>query len=144
MAAVLFRSLTTLTTPIPGSTITTAWPNRYLRQHYWGGDIGGPVYFPAFGDGGPKIFNGKDTSIFYFSFERFVQNRAAVRNRNGVLTQNARNGMFRYNRSERMSDSPYPNCSNGFKRSIFDSGSVPFKTLNPLMTAHLAPDSASE
>jgi len=111
-----------------------------LRQHYWGGDIGGPVYFPAFGDGGPKIFNGKDTAFFYFSFERFVQNRAANRNRNGVLTQEARNGIFRYNRSGGCPTSPVdPNCANGVQTvNLLNLSSVPFHALNSLMTTHIA------
>jgi len=113
---------------------TNTWFNNYngigiplLHQHYFGGDVGGPVYFPAFGDGGPKIFNGKDTAFFYFSFERFVQSRAAVRNRNGVLTQNARNGIFQYN------------SSSGLQTvNLLTIPTVPFHTLNPFMTAYLA------
>ncbi|NOT48259.1 MAG: TonB-dependent receptor, partial [Acidobacteria bacterium] len=108
-----------------------------LRQKYWGGDIGGPVYFPNFGDGGPKLFNGKDTAFFFFSFERFEQNRAAARNRNGVLTQEARNGLFRYNRTCPTTPAD-PNCSNGVQTvNLLGLSTVPFSTLNPLMTAHL-------
>jgi hypothetical protein len=113
---------------------TNTWFNNYngiakpvLRQHYWGGDIGGPVYFPAFGEGKPEIWNGHDTAFFYFSFERFVQNRAAVRNRNGVLTQSARNGIFQFN--------------NGGLQSFDLLGAtspVPLHALNPIMTAYLA------
>jgi len=31
-----------------------ATPKPILRQHFWGFDIGGPVYFPKFGEGGPS------------------------------------------------------------------------------------------
>lgn len=110
-----------------------------LRQRYWGGDIGGPVYFPNFGDGRPRIFNGKDKAFFFFSFERFDQSRAASRNRNGVLTQEARNGIFRYNRPGGCPTAPTdPNCANGVQTvNLLNLSTVPFRTLNPLMTAHI-------
>ena len=102
-------------------------PTPLLHQHYVGGDIGGPVFFPNVGDDGPKIFDGRDKAFFFFSFERFVQNRAASRNRNGVLTQEARNGIFRY-------------TAGGATQTVnlLTLGSVPFHAPNPLMTAHLA------
>src|SRR5215510_7402722 len=49
-------------------------PKPLLRQHFFGFDIGGPVYFLNFGDGGPKIFNGKDRAFFFFSYEGFREN----------------------------------------------------------------------
>jgi len=108
-----------------------------LRQHYWGGDIGGPVYFPNFGDDGPKIFNGKDKAFFYFSFERFVQNQAAARNRNGVLTQSALAGNFQYTCAATSTD---PNCPANTQKTVnlLALSTVPFHSLNPVMTAHLA------
>jgi hypothetical protein len=111
-----------------------------LRQHYWGGDLGGPVYLPNFGDGGPGIYNGKDKTFFFFSFERFVQNRAASRNRNGVLTPEARSGLFRYNRPGGCPN-PVPvgeTCVNGVQTvNLLSLSTVPFHSLNPLMTTHI-------
>lgn len=66
-----------------------------LRQHFFGFDIGGPVYFLNFGDGGPKIFNGKDRAFFFFSYEGFRENFSVTRNRT-VLTPTAKAGTFRY------------------------------------------------
>jgi hypothetical protein len=40
-----------------------------LTRNQFGGSIGGPVYFPRFGEGGPRIFNGKDKLFFFFDFE---------------------------------------------------------------------------
>lgn len=40
-----------------------------LRFHQFGANIGGPVFFPAFGEGGPTIFNGKDKLFFFFNYE---------------------------------------------------------------------------
>ena len=68
-----------------------------LRQHYYGFDIGGPVHFLNFGEGVPKHWSGKDKAFFFFSYEAFRQNRAATRNRT-VLSANARQGIFQYNR----------------------------------------------
>ena len=35
-----------------------------------GFNIGGPVYFPNFGDDGPGIYNGKDKTFFFADYER--------------------------------------------------------------------------
>ena len=108
-----------------------------LRQHYWGFDIGGPLYFLKFGEGGSPIWNGKDKAFFFFSYERFNQSRAASRNRNGVLTEQARQGIFRYPRTCPTA-TPDPNCSNGVQTvNLLTLSSVPFHSLNPLMTAHI-------
>ena len=64
-------------------------------QHFFGFDIGGPIFFPAFGEGGPGIWDGRDKAFFFFSYEGFRENFSATRNRT-VLTQQARNGIFRY------------------------------------------------
>ena len=96
-----------------------------LRQHFYGFDIGGPVYYPHFGEGGPTYWSGKDKAFFFFSFEAFRQNQGRANNRNGVLTEQARNGIFRYT------------GTNGALQTVnlLSIGAV--KTLNPLMTAHL-------
>ena len=100
-------------------------PKPILRQHYDGFDIGGPVYAPRFGEGGPSYWSGKDKAFFFFSYERFVQNDSRSRNRT-VLTQEARNGIFRY-------------TAGGAVQTVnlLNQASVPFHELNPLMTAHL-------
>ena len=40
-----------------------------LTRNQYGGSIGGPVYFPHFGEGGPSVFNGKDKLFFFFDYE---------------------------------------------------------------------------
>lgn len=40
-----------------------------LTRNQFGGNIGGPVYFPRFGEGGPRVFDGKDRLFFFFDFE---------------------------------------------------------------------------
>jgi hypothetical protein len=100
-------------------------PKPILRQHYDGFDIGGPVYAPHFGEGGPTYWSGKDKAFFFFSYERFVQSDSRSRNR-AVLTPTARNGIFRY-------------TVGGVVQSVdlLAQPQVPFHTLNPLMTNFL-------
>ena len=40
-----------------------------LTRNQFGGSIGGPVYLPRFGEGGPAIFDGKDRLFFFFDYE---------------------------------------------------------------------------
>ncbi len=67
-----------------------------LRQKFYGFDIGGPVHFLKFAEGGPQLWNGKDKAFFFFSYEAFRQGQARTNNRNGVLTSTARSGIFQY------------------------------------------------
>ena len=40
-----------------------------LTRNQFGGSIGGPIYFPRFGEGGPTYFSGKDRLFFFFDYE---------------------------------------------------------------------------
>ncbi|HKG47618.1 MAG TPA: TonB-dependent receptor [Pyrinomonadaceae bacterium] len=40
---------------------------RFYRQ--FGGSIGGPLYLPRFGEGGPAVYSGKNRAFFFFSYE---------------------------------------------------------------------------
>ncbi|MDQ3255095.1 MAG: TonB-dependent receptor [Acidobacteriota bacterium] len=42
-------------------------------QHNFGANVGGPVYLPRFGEGGPYLYNGKNKTHFYVNFEAFRQ-----------------------------------------------------------------------
>lgn len=44
-------------------------PNNNLRTDQVSFTIGGPVYLPAFGEGGPMIYNGRDRTFFFFAVE---------------------------------------------------------------------------
>jgi hypothetical protein len=65
------------------------------NQHFFGFALGGPMFAPRFGEGGPAIWNGRDRAFWFFSYEGFRENFSATRNRT-VLTQEAKNGIFRY------------------------------------------------
>ena len=48
------------------------------EDHFRGGvNVGGPVYFPRFGEGGPKLFRGQDKLFFFTSYERLQEGTAA-------------------------------------------------------------------
>ncbi len=40
-----------------------------LRYNRFGGTIGGPIILPRFGEGGAKLWRGKDRAFFFFSYE---------------------------------------------------------------------------
>src|SRR6266498_1602068 len=40
-----------------------------MRQNDFGGVLGGPLYLPRFGEGGPSFHNGKNRTFFFFSYE---------------------------------------------------------------------------
>ncbi|MBA3712538.1 MAG: TonB-dependent receptor [Pyrinomonadaceae bacterium] len=44
-------------------------PKAALRVNDYGGVIGGPVYLPRFGEGGPAFLSGKNRTFFFFSYE---------------------------------------------------------------------------
>lgn len=46
--------------------------NRFFSQY--GGSIGGPIYFPRFGEGGPAAYSGKNKLFFFFSYETVRRN----------------------------------------------------------------------
>jgi hypothetical protein len=64
-------------------------------QHIFGGSIGGPIYFPNFGEGGPRVYNGKNRTFFFTNLQLLRTNQSFFVNRT-VYTQQARNGIYRY------------------------------------------------
>lgn len=62
-----------------------------LRYNQFGGTIGGPVWLPNFGDGGPTIL--KDRTFFFFSYEGLRNNGRGLGFAR-VLTQAERGGDF--------------------------------------------------
>ncbi|MBM3791666.1 MAG: carboxypeptidase regulatory-like domain-containing protein, partial [Acidobacteria bacterium] len=60
---------------------------KLLRNQY-GGNVGGPVYIPW-------AYNGKNKTFFFFNYEGFRERRGNIVERT-VLTDTARNGVFRY------------------------------------------------
>src|SRR5438270_6266728 len=50
-------------------------PRNLDREHDFGGNVGGPVYLPRFGEGGKSYWSGKNKAFFFFNMEsyRFTQ-----------------------------------------------------------------------
>lgn len=64
-------------------------------QHIFGGSIGGPVYLPRFGEGGPTHYNGKNKTFFFTNLQLLRTKQSFFVNRT-VFTQQVRNGLYRY------------------------------------------------
>ncbi len=100
-------------------------PKSILRQHFFGFNVGGPIWLPK-KVAGPIAYDGRSKSLWFFSYEGFRENFQATRNRT-VLTPEARQGNFRYN------------GSNGQVQSVnlLNITGVPSKTLNAITGAQL-------
>jgi len=54
--------------PLTGNELV---PRPLDNFHNFGGTIGGPIFLPRFGEGGPSLYNGRDRSFFFFAYEGF-------------------------------------------------------------------------
>ena len=70
-------------------------PKPQFVQHIFGGSLGGPVYFPAFGEGGRRVYSGKDKTFFFVNMQLLRTSQSIFTNRT-VYTADARAGRFRY------------------------------------------------
>jgi hypothetical protein len=64
-----------------------------FRFNQFGGTVGGPVYLPRFGEGGPGVWSGKNKTFFFFSYEGVRQVNPGSTQRN-VPTAKMRSGDF--------------------------------------------------
>ena len=71
------------------------------HQNDFGGNIGGPIYLPRFGEGGPAYWSGKNRAFFFFNYEGF-RNATSENTLVSVPTLRMRSGDF----SELLTD-PY-------------------------------------
>ena len=53
----------------PFTTSTAARPRNNLRYNQVSLTVGGPVFLPRFGEGGPRLYNGKNKTFFFFAYE---------------------------------------------------------------------------
>lgn len=72
-----------------------------FRQNNFGGAIGGPIFLPRFGEGGPSLYSGRDRTFFFFNYDGFRFSQSGqlqtttvptVLERQGDLTQTFYNG----------------------------------------------------
>ena len=95
----------------------TKTPKPFLRQHFFGVQSSGPIYIP-------KLYDGRNKSFWFFSYEGFREPFSVTRNRT-VLSDEARGGTFRYINSA------------GALQSINLLSIGNFHSLNALSTAQL-------
>jgi hypothetical protein len=107
-------------------------PRPRQNQHFFGFDVGGPIYMPWPGGGGsPALWSGKDRATFFFAYEGFRDNFSVTRNRT-VLTPEARQGIFRYTRICGSNSA----CTPGTQTlNLLTIGN--HNTLNPITMAHI-------
>ncbi len=65
-----------------------------LKRNQFGGTIGGPLFLPNFGEGGPSIVSGRDRSFFFFSYQGTLTRQAPADNLAVVPTAAQRAGDF--------------------------------------------------
>ncbi len=90
-----------------------------LRQNDYGFNIGGPIYLPRFGEGGPTSISGKDRAFFFFNYNGFRFEETEVLDIT-VPTDRMRVGDF----GELITD-PYVNQFFGGPVRIYDPTSPP-------------------
>lgn len=111
------------TSPIPGLNRANGEPRfvQPLRYNDFGYTVGGPVFLPRFGEGGPALYNGRNRSFFFFSQE-FRRVRASSSPVGAVATVAQRAGIFSTSITDPTTGAPFPN--NTIPASRFDPNAV--------------------
>jgi hypothetical protein len=73
-------------------------PRARVLLNQYGGRVGGPIKLPRFGEGGPKIYDGKDKAFFFVNYEEYRLPEQQTRQRT-VLNPLTQTGVFQYNSS---------------------------------------------
>lgn len=94
-------------------------PRPIDRQRNYGFSIGGPVFLPAFNEGGPFVYNGRNKTFFFFNYEGY-RTRQSESVFTTVPTARMRNGDF----SELLTD-PYTLQFFGRPLQIFNPNQAP-------------------
>ncbi|HWS54213.1 MAG TPA: TonB-dependent receptor, partial [Pyrinomonadaceae bacterium] len=105
---------------------------RLLDQY--GGNIGGPIYVPNFGEGGPRAHSGRDRAFFFIAYERYREALPAPRivsvptllERQGDFSQSA---ITIY---DPLTTRPDPANPGRFIRDPFPGNRIPASRLDPV------------
>jgi hypothetical protein len=87
-----------------GSQSPTAAKPPFRNRWQYGGKASGPLWLPAFGEGGPKLW--KDKAVFFFSYEGIKDPVSAAATRT-ILTPSAQAGAFRWQRTNSTTVTPF-------------------------------------
>lgn len=135
-----YQNTVTQVRQLDGSFIPT--PRQQFVQNIFGGSLGGPIYFPRFGEGGRRIYSGKNKTFFFTNLQLLRTSQSILVNRT-VYTADARAGRFRYATGGRQN----ANITSGTP-SIDASGNpiVPFAIFNVANNANipLTPDPTTQ
>jgi hypothetical protein len=88
---------------------------RYERKEF-GGNIGGPIYLPRFGEGGPALYSGKNRAFFFADYEGRRQLIGSTQQLSNLPTAEEKSGIF-----TRPSGSPLLNPATGSPFPIISS-----------------------
>ena len=105
-------------------------PRPFRNRNQFGGRIGGPLWLPRFGEGGPSLV--KDKAFFFFNYEGLRDPVSSLATRT-ILTPSARAGTFTFNATCTAATCPAgvtPGSARtvnilDFARSIFPAGNIP-------------------
>ena len=78
----------------PAGTKPGADLRRKFERKEYGFNIGGPVFLPHFGEGGPYFYNGKNKTFFFVDYERRFQDVGASRTLSSIPSAAERAGNF--------------------------------------------------
>ncbi len=67
---------------------------RPFERKEFGGNIGGPIYLPRFGEGGPSLISGKNHSFFFVDYEGRRQLLGSSIQLTGLPTPEEKQGIF--------------------------------------------------
>ena len=96
----------------------TGTARTFRNRNQFGGKLGGPLPFPAFGDsGGPAFF--KDKAFFFVAYEKIIDPLSTAVTRT-ILTPSARTGVFTYNRTQAGNpiNTPFVSCPSSTVGSV--------------------------
>lgn len=62
----------------PNATTESRRKAPFRIENQLGGTIGGPLYLPRFGEGGPGYISGKDRTFFFFSVQRWWDRQLGI------------------------------------------------------------------
>jgi hypothetical protein len=102
-----------------------------LRQNQFGGNLGGPIYLPRVGEGGPAYWSGNNRAFFFVDYDGFRNRGAPSPNVSFVPTAAERQGDF-------SASSPKPIDPLTGRR--FPGDQIPASRIHPISARLLQPD----
>lgn len=109
------RNTHTCPTSLAARTRENCDRRRTFERKEFGGNIGGPIYLPRFGEGGRSVYSGKDRGFFFFDYEgsrqligdtRTISNLPTPEERQGIFTRPAASPLI-----DPLTNAPFPTIS---------------------------------